>query len=151
MSKQYTIANVNIGEIVYFQETWSGNIIKGTISQICEDGCRINCISHVDRDGKQIAKSYGEGGARFKDMFSTAKLAYEIVEKKENELIQKYCEEIKTLEDLINFPLSHCISGEEYTNWEARKAYELRAKELYFDCNFYDTKNTSSIPTMMTR
>jgi len=43
---------------------------------------------------------------------------------------KKYCDEIKTLEDLIRFPLEHCFCGEEYTDYEAIEAYKIRAKEI---------------------
>lgn len=44
-----------------------------------------------------------------------------------------YKESIKTVEDLINFPLSHCFCGEEYTEYEVIAAYKERAKEFGFE------------------
>ena len=45
-------------------------------------------------------------------------------------LVRTYCKEIKDIDDLIRFPLKHCFGGEEYTEYEAREAYCIRAKEL---------------------
>lgn len=32
-----------IGQTVFFEEHWSNNIIKGTISEIHNDGARVKC------------------------------------------------------------------------------------------------------------
>ena len=40
-----------IGQTVFFEEHWSNNIIKGTISEIHDDGARVKCECIVDKDG----------------------------------------------------------------------------------------------------
>lgn len=62
-------------------------------------------------------------------MFLTEKDAIDVFEKSREELINKYKEEIKTVKDLIIFPLVHCLCG-EYANYESIEAYKIRAKEL---------------------
>ena len=42
----------------------------------------------------------------------------------------KYCSKINTIEDLVKFPINHCLNGEEYTNNEAYQAYKIKVKEL---------------------
>ena len=37
-----------IGQTVFFEEHWSNNIIKGTISEIHDDGARVKCNSSPD-------------------------------------------------------------------------------------------------------
>lgn len=52
-------------------------------------------------------------------------------EAKRRETIDKYLEEIKSVEDLVQFMYSHCCARcEEYTDWEAREAVRVRALEL---------------------
>ena len=47
--------------------------------------------------------------------------------------MEKYKAEIKTVRDLIIFPLEHTVSdAEEYSNDAARRAYKERAEELGF-------------------
>lgn len=64
-------------------------------------------------------------------IFATEKNAHEAYEKSFADLVEQYKDEIKTLKDLLEFPLSHCLScGEEYIEYEAQKAYRIRANEL---------------------
>ena len=52
-------------------------------------------------------------------------------ERKKEEKIQKYCDAIVTMDDLVKFPLTHCID-ENSKNFdvEAKTAYLRRAQEL---------------------
>lgn len=63
-------------------------------------------------------------------MFETKDKALEVYGRKCDELIKAYKKDIKDLRTLLEFPLRHCFNGEEYTEFEARKAYILRVKEL---------------------
>ncbi len=63
-------------------------------------------------------------------IFKTKEDALKAYEESFNKLVEKYKNEIRTLEDLIEFPLSHCFCGEEYTEEEAMEAYKIRAKEI---------------------
>lgn len=47
----------------------------------------------------------------------------------ENE-VKSYCKQIKSLKDLVRFPIDNCLNGEEYTDYAALKAYEIRAREI---------------------
>ena len=51
--------------------------------------------------------------------------------KMEHELLQRYKSEIYTVRDLVNFPLRHCIYGNDHDSL-ASLAYKLRAEELGF-------------------
>lgn len=44
--------------------------------------------------------------------------------------IKKYCERIRTVEDLVQFLYKESMHAEEYPDYNARKAAEIRAKEL---------------------
>ena len=64
------------------------------------------------------------------NLFATKDKALKDSSEKYAGLVRTYCEEIKDINDLIRFPLKHCFGGEEYTEYEAREAYCIRAKEL---------------------
>lgn len=63
-------------------------------------------------------------------VFSTRKEALDAAEKEKQTIIENYKQEIKDLNDLIRFPLKHCLYGDEYTDENAVCAYKIRAKEL---------------------
>lgn len=44
--------------------------------------------------------------------------------------ISEYKEEIKSLHDLLQFPLKHCLCGDGYTDFDAIDAYKTKVKEL---------------------
>ena len=112
-------------------ENWSGNIIKSTLLKPCENGYRIEYQSIVDRDGNDVDCFFGESAREFGKMWFSAKEAYEAIDAKRKRNIEKYTNEIQTIEDLIRFPLKYCINGEEYTNHAALEAYKQRAEEIF--------------------
>ena len=116
------------GNTVYVHENWSGCIIKSTLLTPCENGYRIEYQSVVDRDGNDVNTFSGESAREFGKMWFSAKEAYEAIDAKRKCNVEKYANEIQTIEDLIRFPLKYCINGEEYTNSAAREAYKQRAK-----------------------
>jgi hypothetical protein len=63
-------------------------------------------------------------------VFATKEEALEAYRIEVENSVRGYKEEIKTLEDLLKFPLNHCFVGEEYTDYEAVRAYKERVKEL---------------------
>lgn len=63
-------------------------------------------------------------------VFATKEEALEAYKTEIENRVRRYKEEIKTLEDLLRFPLNHCFMGEEYTDYEAIRAYKERVKEL---------------------
>ena len=63
-------------------------------------------------------------------VFATKEEALEAHRIEVENQVKEYKEEIKTLEDLLRFPLDHCFRAEEYSDYEAIKAYKERVKEL---------------------
>lgn len=55
-----------------------------------------------------------------------ASAAYEI---KRDKIIYDYCKSIKSLEDLLKFPLDNILTGDD-ADEEAFEAYKIRAREL---------------------
>ena len=128
--KTFNKTNTNVGDIVYFVEYWTDHVTKARVTEVSDGGVYFNCISVVDKDGQDIQRSIGSAGALWDGLFQTAKDAYDTRDKKHDAQIKAYCEEIQTIEDLVRFPLEHCLIGDEYTDWDAYYAYKQRAQEL---------------------
>ena len=103
------------------------------IAEKCEV---IDYVEHESSTGQGVYKVHsidnqGTFGATENCIFAIEKDAHEAYEKSFADLVEQYKDEIKTLKDLLEFPLSHCLScGEEYIEYEAKKAYRIRANEL---------------------
>ena len=125
---------MNIGDIVYYYEHWSKSIIKARILKIYEIkdilAAKIESICFVSYDNKIVDNAYGVSDRQVSELFSSAKEAYDFYYEKQKERIKEYSKEICTIEDLIKYPLTHCLFGEEYTDDAARQAYVNMAKEL---------------------
>lgn len=121
---------VKIGQTVYFQEHWSGVIQEAKVTDILpmEDQKRY--------PGKKYAKlkcRIGTCGASLENIYPSFKACQEAVQKKFIEDVEKYKAEMKTVRDLIIFPLKQTVSdAEEYSDDAARRAYKERAEELGF-------------------
>ncbi len=64
------------------------------------------------------------------DVFPLEKDALNAVNEKGKELIEKYKSEIKNIGDLLDFPLNHCLCGDECIDYDAVTAYKIRWMEL---------------------
>lgn len=120
---------VEINDIVYVICNDYGLLGK-VIDFFNDDVAKINGVGYTDKDGNQTESFLGTFGVSTEDVFSSAADAYDAIRKKHDELVQKYCDEIKTVEDLVNFPLEHCLIGEEYTEYEAVDAYKIMVQKL---------------------
>lgn len=113
-------------QIVYVNSTYN-------IAEKCEV---IDYVEYESSTGKSIYKVHsivhkGTFGATEDCIFTTEEKARKAYEKSFEDLVKQYKDKIKTLKDLLEFPLSHCLScGEEYIEYEAQKAYRIRANEL---------------------
>lgn len=113
------------GDTVYVNSIWNKEdecIITGYVEQESSTG---ECM--------YIVNSVTNGctfGATDACVFATKKEAHQANIRNIEDKIKKYKAEIKDINDLIRFPLKYCFNGEEYTDYEAMKAYKIRAKEL---------------------
>ena len=98
-----------IGQTVFFEEHWSNNIIKGTISEIYDDGARITCNSSPD--------TYN---CRWENLYPN---------KLEGKIAQ-YEKEITDIKSLVKFALNHPLCAEKYTDYAAIEAYKRRSEDL---------------------
>lgn len=123
----------NIGDKVYVYENWTKGICEAEITGTKpwdDDFYEIKYHCFVDRNGHCINSFVGNSVREKEDIWTSAGAAYEAIEARKEAIVKKYLEEIKTVADLLQFPLDHCLNGEEYTNYEAKKAYVIKAKEL---------------------
>lgn len=119
-----------IGQTVFFEEHWSNNIIKGTISEINDDGARVECECIVDKAGHNRDSFPGTCGGRWENFYPTAGDAYAGREKKLQDKTAQYEKEITDVESLIKFALNHPLCAEEYTDYAAIEAYKRRSRDL---------------------
>lgn len=127
------INNINVNDKLYMYEVWSRQIYQVTVTDIKDHNIKIHWDYIVDRNGNKIADGVigsNEVSIDYRYLWANPEEAYNAIEKEFNDLVEKHKNEIKTIEDLIAFPLEHCFDGEEYTDYEAIKAYKIRAKEL---------------------
>ena len=93
-----------------------------------------NDKNYMTRPGGFAGRAYGTVGRPEENIFATPNEAWEAlmgrIEEYNKDLKEKYREEIQSLEELIRFPLSHCICGDEDLDSAAREVYEERAKEI---------------------
>lgn len=122
-----------IGQNVYVYESWSGNIIKAKVKGSRDpdtDIYNIDFIEIVNRAGQTVDTFGGTSCREAKDIWNTAEEAFAELDRRSERITECYIKSIKTVEDLILFPLQHCICGGEYEDFEAEMAYKIRAKEL---------------------
>lgn len=122
--------SAKIDQTVCIKENWTGFIVRGKICEIYDSGVRIHGESYMNPDGTEREPYCGETGAKWDHVWLTAEDAYAGVKQQSEDAVKTYCAEITDLASLLQFPLKHCLNGEEYTNWEAKEAYELKVKEF---------------------
>ena len=126
----------NIGQEVFYQEFWSRSIIKAKIVSFNEDktAANIQDICHPMLPEDDVCyRAIGSRTYPVDQLYDSLDAIRDALNKEWKHNINVYKEQIKTVEDLINFPLNHCFNGEEYTDEEAMCAYKERAKELGFN------------------
>lgn len=115
-----------------------GQIVYVNYHYYTADKCEIaNFVENESSTHKPVYKLHsldllGTYSATEDAIFDSYEKAVEAYNDEFNKRVNNYCSEINTLEDLIKFPINHCICGDEDVEYEARQAYLIRAKDL---CN----------------
>lgn len=135
--------DLKTGDMVYAVNVDGHNCPNGVVHTVIgvqtEAAAKIGYVvcndrSYVTRDGDFSRLAYGTVGRPEENIYETAKEAWDalftICEKLGTVRKEEYRKEIQRLEDLIRFPLSHCICGDEDLDPAAREAYEERAEEI---------------------
>lgn len=127
---------IKIGQTVYFKEHWSGVIQEAKVIDILlmEDQKRYS--------GKKYAKlkcDIGTCGSLLEALYPSFKACEDACLKAFADKVAEYKAEIKTIQDLIIFPLKYIVSyAEEYSDGAARQAYIERAKELGYSVTDFE-------------
>lgn len=115
---------------IYYEDTWANDIIEAEIVAIGIKTVEIHDLWHINKNGKRNEKSYGVRQLLIDDVYTSYEEAYNARNEKASKAVKAYCDAINSVEDLVRFPLQHCLNGEEYTDYNALKAYKIRAHEL---------------------
>lgn len=126
------INDIKIGQKVWYQEYWSQMIVWGKVTKITkfdnnEDG--IEVTGEVYEEGSAV----GTTTQPLNNLFATKYEAIMAIKKANQKIVDDYKAEITDIASLVAFPLSHTFYAEEYTDYEAIRAYKERAKELGFE------------------
>lgn len=130
--KTFNKNNTKVGDIVYSVESWTERVVKARVTEIMNDCVRFQALCFVDRNGNFSDTFLGSAGAAWDNLYATALDAYTDRDTKNAAQVQAYCDEIETIADLVRFPLDHCLTGDEYTDYNALKAYKQRMRDFGF-------------------
>ena len=133
------VENVEKGMTIYFYRDLDSYVIRGSVRDSSIRDASIGNIkviskvdweSTIDSEGKEVRGIGGTSGVRLDRAFLTAKEANDV----QNAEVEKHKEELKSeitdLFSLLEFPLNHCLIGDEYTDWQARAVYEEIVKGI---------------------
>lgn len=115
--------NIKVGQEVWFKSTWT-SVNSGIVTEICDGKAE----GYVMLKGTR--ETYGSTGAKIDDCYTTKEELLQALQAEHDNKVKNYCQSIQTVEDLVRFCYDHNFTAEEYTDWEAKKAAEIRAKEL---------------------
>lgn len=126
------INDIKIGQKVWFHEYWSQMIVWGRVTKITkfdnnEDGIEVR--------GEVYEKGSAPGTTTqpLDNLYATKEEAIEAIRKSNQAQVDTYKKEITDIASLVAFPITHPFGMEEYTDYEAIRAYRERAKELGFE------------------
>lgn len=120
--------DIKVGQEIWFKAPYvdvNSGIITGIIEHVETPK---NKETYVTLNGTN--DTFGCTNAHIKDCYPTKKALLDGLNAESDAKTKEYCESIQTINDLVKFCYDHNFSAEEYTDWEAKKAAEIRAKEL---------------------
>lgn len=127
------INDIKIGQKVWYQEHWSQMIVCGFVSEITRHSDNNDHIIEIKGKSYSEDSFIGTTHQSPDNLFVTKEEAIAAAKKENQKRVDNYKAEITDITSLVAFPLSHTFGAEEYTNYEAIKAYKERAKELGFE------------------
>ena len=122
------------GSIAYVYIASINAICKATVDEkltlpYAKDVFSVEHSDIVGRNGKSFGKFCGHTVVFDEDIWCTAEEAYKALDERNENAKKLYCEQIKTVKDLLSFPFVHSFY-EEHRNDIAVAAYKQRAQEL---------------------
>lgn len=127
------INDLKINQKVWFKESWTERIVCGFVSEITR---RADNEEHIIKiKGKSYLEDSFIGITHQSpdNLFVTKEEAIAAAKQESQDWVDDYKKEITDIASLVAFPLSHTFYAEEYTDYEAIRAYKERAKELGFE------------------
>lgn len=117
------INNVKIGQEIWYKTSYV-DVNSGIIKEIHNEKGHGYVIVNGTR------KTYGTQGVKLENCYPTREALLQALQVDFDNKVKTFCDSIQTINDLVKFCYDHNMSAEEYTEWEARKAAQIRAKEL---------------------
>lgn len=119
--------NINIGDRVWFEEYWTQRALCGCVEAFyTEQRVKVRGLKSngaFDKNSVAYVKS--------ENLYRSKNDCIKGIQEKNDKIVAEYKTEITDLESLIAFPLKHNVGQcEEYTDYEATRAYTERAAEL---------------------
>ena len=124
-----------VGDTVYYWDEEIDTLIEAKIlnADLSENQTnlyrRICDYYYCDPDGIRLDKIFGTRYYDKRNLFHTAKEAYDSYVNECDKLYKNCLNEITTVQDLVKFALHHVICGED-ADYPATKAYCAKAREL---------------------
>lgn len=114
----------HVGDACFYYEPWSEAVVEARIAGLpSENDPSMLALRNVSVPG-QAQRLYD-------DLFPDRKSAQDAVARHKASRYERYASEITDLESAIAFAWSHTVSlAEEYTDWEARRAFGDRVRAL---------------------
>ena len=115
----------SVGDQCFYQETWSQNIVSGIITNLAGTG---EAMTATVNGGKEFP---GCVQRPVDTLFATKDDAMMAVTQSSMAKVAAYEQEMPDLNAVLQFAWTHPIATcEEYTDWEARRAYQNRVFAL---------------------
>lgn len=127
------INDIKINQKVWFKESWTERIVCGFVSEITRHSDNEEHIIKVKGKSYLEDSFIGITHQLPNNLFTTKEEAIAAAKKESQDWVDDYKKEITDIASLVAFPLSHTFYAEEYTDYEAIRAYRERAKELGFE------------------
>lgn len=126
------INDIKIGQKVWFKESWTERIVCGFVNEITKHSDNENYIIEIKGKSYSEDSFIGTTHQSPDSLFATKEEAITAAKKESQKRVDNYKAEITDIASLVAFPLTHTFGAEEYTDYEAIRAYKERAKELGF-------------------
>lgn len=121
--------DLKIGQQVYIIETYTDFIHRYKVMGFKTDPKYGEYVS-LNGDEKDCV---GTIGRPFDKVYPTKEAAQAALQAKDEEIRNQYRDEIKSVQDLIQFMYDYTVScAEEYTDWNARNVAKEKAAEFGF-------------------
>lgn len=115
--------DLHVNDNAYYINTVTDTIQRCTIKELHNrENIKFAKIRDTDLGGTINVKT--------ENIFLTEKDAKDEMQKRNQAELQAYKAEIQSVDDLVNFMFNHHVACGDYTDWNARLAANIRAKEL---------------------